>query len=186
MGIVLSTSTASIEPAACGQATSAAGNRPVMAGGSPRSGSGEMAIDWSCRIGSDRTTANGKMSSSRRLLSGGPAASAVLVHSSSARVSLMGSRAGAGWASSPEPESTFSAAIVIGSPTLRSAKIATSERCGGPTTFGCGLAESPVLRRRSRLGQGASPNLRAPSIRCSECRDICGGTARYHFGAPAA
>ena len=64
--------------------------------GSPRSGSGAMAIDWSCRIGSSCTAANGKMSSSRRLLSGGPAASAALVHSSSARVLLMGSRAGAG------------------------------------------------------------------------------------------
>jgi len=51
----------------------------------------------------------------------------------------------------PQPGHISFAVIVIGSPMPRSAKIAMTERCGGPIRFACSLAESRGLRRFSLL-----------------------------------
>ena len=108
--------------------------------------SGEMEIDWSCRIGPSCPAKNGGRSNSQPRLSGCRADLAARGPISFVRALSTGLLAAGGWPSSTEPGHTSSAAIVIGSPMRRSAKIATIGHCGGPIIFACGLAASRELR----------------------------------------
>jgi len=137
------------------QAIEAATNRRATASGSPRSGSGETEIVYSCCIGSDGTLGNGGMSNSQHRSSGRRADSAVSGRISSVRELSTELPVDAGCRSSMGQGNISYVAIVIDSPTPHSEKIAMTGHCGGPIISAGGLAESRAQRRRSLLGQRA-------------------------------
>jgi hypothetical protein len=85
---------------------------------------------------------NGRMLSSQPRSSGCRADSAGHGRGSSVRAWSMGLPAVAECRSSMGQGPIFCAAIVIGWPMVRSAKIVTIEHCAGPIRFACGSAES--------------------------------------------